>query len=78
MSCPGGPEKENGDVSSKCRIRRADKTPVGRLMSGHEVGLFASDGLNRGLSVVGAGDVVALATKRVLEKLHEVAIVVND
>jgi hypothetical protein len=43
-----------------------------------EVGLFASDGLDRGLSVVGAGDVVALTTKRVLEKLHEVAVVVND
>jgi hypothetical protein len=44
----------------------------------HEVGLFASDGLDRGLSVVGAGDVVSLTTKRVLEKLHEVAVVVND
>jgi len=43
-----------------------------------EVGLFAADGLDRGLSVVGTGHVVSLTTKRVLEKLHEVAVVVND
>jgi hypothetical protein len=43
-----------------------------------EVGLFASNGLDCGFPVVGARHVVALTTKRVLEKLHEVAVVVND
>jgi hypothetical protein len=44
----------------------------------HEVRLFACNGLDRGLSVVGPRDVVSLAAKRVLEKLHEVAVVVDD
>jgi len=44
----------------------------------HEVGLVPPDGFDRGLAVVGARDVVALTTKRVLEKLYEVAIVVDN
>jgi hypothetical protein len=44
----------------------------------HEVGLFAPDGLDRRLSVVGARDVIPLTTKRVLEKLYEVAVVVYN
>ena len=43
-----------------------------------EIGFLPTDGLDRGLPVVGAGDVVPLATKRVLEKFYEVAIVVYD
>jgi len=43
-----------------------------------EVGLLACHCLDRALSVVSARDVVALAAKRVFQKLHEVAVVVDD
>jgi hypothetical protein len=60
-------------------LKHDETSELGKVdVEDHEVGLLASDGLDRGLSVVGAGDVVSLTTKRVLEKLHEVAVVVND
>jgi hypothetical protein len=44
----------------------------------YEVGFFAPDGLDRGLSVVSARDVISLTAERVLEKLNEIAIVVDN
>ncbi len=76
-----GREEQHGDVLVHVpdALQHHETSQLGKVdVEDDEVGLFASDGLDRGLSVVGAGHVVALTTKRVLEKLHEVAVVVND
>jgi hypothetical protein len=43
-----------------------------------QIGALATDRLDRALAVVRADDVVALAAERIVEQLHEVAIVVDD
>jgi hypothetical protein len=76
-----GGEQEDGDVLVDVADALEDDEAgeLGQVdIEDHEVGLFAPDGLDRSLSVVSARDVISLTTKRVLEKLHEVAVVVDN
>src|SRR5712692_6656357 len=71
------PGDELVDVANALQHHEASK--FGQVdIEDHEVGLFAPDGFDRSLSVVSARHVISLTTKRVLEKLHEVAIVVDN
>src|SRR6266849_6537039 len=76
-----GREQEHRDVLVDVAnaLQHHEASKFGQVdIEDHEVGLFAPDGFDRSLSVVSARHVISLTTKRVLEKLHEVAIVVDN
>ena len=74
-------EQEDGDVlvGMTDALEHDEARELGQVdIEDHEVGLFTSYRVDRGLAVVGPSDVVSLTAERVFEELDEVAIVIDD